>query len=94
MARTTKKLAWTKLNTASLPAHLKPSWADVQKAQKALADAKAKFEPMLTKVLVDKKLAVVDDTNVIRVGYNFGGLSYAQDTKSEGGAASGGVDLD
>ncbi len=94
MARTPKKLAWTKVNAGSLPAHLQPNWAAVQKAQKALAEAKEKFEKPFVDLLVKKGLADISGDNVVRVGYNFGGLSYAQDKKSEGSANSGGIDLD
>jgi len=94
MARTKKQLVWTKVNPASLPASLQPRWAAVQKAQKALGEVKAAFETDFVGLLVKKGKADISGENVVRVGYNFGGLSFAQDKKSDGTSSSGGIDLD
>lgn len=92
MAKATKTLVWNKVDISKLPKELQPLWAARVKAAQALRKASEDFEKPFKAMLTNKKLAVEDGENVIRVGYNFGGLSFAQDKKADG-AQTGGIDL-
>lgn len=78
MAKEKKSLVWTTFSVANTPA-LAKLYGDVQKAQATLSAAKKAFEPEVIKALVKAGKAVADDENTVRIGYNFGKLSYAQD---------------
>jgi hypothetical protein len=97
MAKTEKKLAWTTFSISDKPEN-RPALAaynELKKAQAQLKACREKFEPLAKAMLVKAGVAVEDEKagDVIRLGYNFGQLSFAQDKAGEGAAKSAKVEL-
>ena len=91
MAKEVKKLAWTTFSVANNPV-LKAKEAAIRKAMAEVSKLKAEFEPLAIAALVKANVAVSDDTNTVRIGYNYGQLSYAQD-KPNGATKAAAVEL-
>lgn len=94
MAKSEKKLVWTTFSVANNPA-LNAKYQAVRRAMEEVSKAKAAFEPLAKAALAKAGVAVEDEKtgDVIRIGYNFGQLSYAQDKAGEAGSKAAKVDL-
>ncbi len=92
MAKEVKKLAWTTFSVANNPV-LKAKEVALRKAMAEVTKLKGEFEPLAVAALVKAGAAVVSDTDVVRIGYNFGQLSYAQDKPAGTAAKNAKVEL-
>ena len=69
-------LNWYTVDTDTLPANVKASWAKLQKAQEAARQAKEDFEAAFT--VAAKKAERIDDEVSLAFGYRFGRLAIAK----------------
>lgn len=69
-------LNWFTVDTDTLPANVKASWAKLQKANEAQRQAKQDFEEAFTQAA--KKAERIDGDVALAFGYRFGRLAIAK----------------